>query len=54
MFVVDTNVLSELGSPDPDPNAIGWLRRRDGDLLLPASLPLVDPFDPAPEGGATR
>ena len=36
MFVVDTNVLSELGRPDPDPNAIGWLRRRDGDLLLPA------------------
>lgn len=35
MFVVDTNVLSELGRPAPDSNAIGWLKRQDGSLYLP-------------------
>ena len=36
MFVVDTNVLSELGRPAPDPNVVAWLKRRDGELYLPA------------------
>ena len=35
VFVVDTNVLSELGGPDPDRNAVTWLKRRDGELYLP-------------------
>jgi predicted nucleic acid-binding protein len=33
-FLVDANVLSEPTKPAPDPNALAWLQRYEGDLAI--------------------
>ncbi len=33
-FLVDANVLSEPTKPAPDLNAVAWLRRYEGDLVI--------------------
>ena len=35
MILLDTNVLSELTKPQPDPRVVGWLRRSAPALALP-------------------
>jgi len=35
VIVLDTNVLSELAKPQPDPRVVGWLRRSAPALALP-------------------
>lgn len=36
MILLDTNVLSELTKPQPNPQVVGWLRRSTPALALPA------------------
>ena len=36
MILLDTNVLSELTRPAPDPNVVAWLERNDERLALPS------------------
>jgi predicted nucleic acid-binding protein len=36
VILLDTNVLSELTKPRPDPRVVGWLRRSAPALALPA------------------
>lgn len=35
LILLDTNVLSELVKPEPDPLVVGWTRRSSGALALP-------------------
>lgn len=35
MILLDTNVLSELAKPSPDPKVVGWIRRSAPALAIP-------------------
>lgn len=38
MIIVDTNVISELMRPSPEPAVLGWLRRRADDDLCTTAI----------------
>ena len=38
MIVLDTNVISELFRPEPDPKVMAWVRRLPGDALFTTAV----------------